>query len=74
MIFFAWDSSILEIDCVELPLVIVDSAAVATTFTRAVAATADPTVASTGLNARNLLGKLVLWYLEYNGCEAVSRL
>ena len=77
-IFFSRDFPIMVIACLDLPFVIVYAASVATTFTRATAATVSPTVyptvASTGLNTGNVLGRLVLWYLGYSGFEVVIRL
>ena len=59
----------------DLPLVIVDAANFASTFTRSAAATfISPTVAFTGLNSRNLLGQFVLWNLGYGSCEVIIRL
>ena len=65
----------MVIEYVDLPLGIVDTADVAATFMRAAAATfISPTVASTGLNSRNLSGKLVLWHIGFRVCESISRL
>ena len=59
----------------ELPLGILDDAAVAANFTRASATTTiSPTVAFTGLNAGKLSEKLVPWHLGYGGCEVIRRL
>ena len=58
----------------DLPLVIVDSAAVLVTFTLTTAATVAATVGSTGLKSGNLSGKLVLCHLGYCGCEVISHL
>ena len=63
-----------EIDCMELFLWILDAAAVAATFMCAAAANVAPTVSSTGLNAGNFLGQLILWNFGYSGCEVIIRL
>ena len=65
----------MVIEYVDLPLGIVDTAAVAATVMRAAATTfIYPIVAFTGLNSRNLSGKLVLWNVGYGGCEVINRL
>ena len=73
-VLFDQNFSILVIDCMELPLIVIDSAAVADTFTRAAADTAAPTIASNGLNAGNISEKIIIWHLGYIGCEVISRL
>ena len=80
-VFLSQSFTMMVIYCVYLPLGIIDAAVVAATFTRSAAATATatatfiyPTIASTGLNSGNLLGKLVLWHLGYCGCEVITRL
>ena len=61
VVFFAQAFPILTIVCVDLPLGFVYAASFVATFRRAAAATfSDPTVASTGMNSGNLLGKLLL--------------
>ena len=71
-IFFAYALPILVITCVDLYQQILDAAAITTKFKHATTATVDFTVASTGLNARNLLGNLILWNLGNRICEVVS--
>ena len=71
---FSQACPILVITCVDLPLVTVDAAAVAATFMCAAAANVAPTVSSTGLNAGNFLGQLILWNFGYSGCEVIIRL
>ena len=74
-VFFSQAFPILVIACVDLTLVIVDAPKFASTFTWSAAATfISPTVAFTGLNSGNLLGKFVLWHLGYGGCEVIIRL
>ena len=66
-----WPIQVLA--CVDLPLGILGSAAVASSWTWASAAKfIAPTVAYTGLNYGNLSVQSVLWYLVYGGCEEIS--
>ena len=73
-IFFSQAFPILVRACVDLPLGMVDSATVATTFTWAAASTVSPTVVSNSLNTRKNLVPLIIWRIGYNGCEMFIRL
>ena len=73
-ILFNQFSPTMVIACVDLHLLIVDAATVATTFMLDASATVAPTVDSTGLNDGNFSKKLVLWYLGCSGCEVFIRL